>query len=84
VELVYKLTGAGWADARMSHDGSYRDIAVSYLSDALGDMVRAAVQLLRGASEVSFSFQDEPGEHRWILIRAKQIHVAYLLVRRRV
>jgi hypothetical protein len=71
MQLVYKLAGAGWADARISNTSVYRDMAVSYLSDALGAMARAALQLLRGAREASFSFQDEPGEHRWILSRGE-------------
>jgi hypothetical protein len=71
MQIVYQLFGAGWADARISDQSSYRDMAVSYLSDSLGDMARAALQLLRGAREVSFSFQDEPGEHRWTLSRGE-------------
>ena len=71
MRLVYQLAGAGWADARISDNSSYRDMTVSYLSDALGDMARAALQLLRGAREASFSFEDEPGEHRWILSRGE-------------
>jgi hypothetical protein len=71
MQLVYQLGGAGWADARISHNSKYRDMAVSYLSDALGDMTQAAVRLVRGAREVSFSFQDEPGEHRWLLTRGE-------------
>jgi hypothetical protein len=34
-------------------------------------MARSALPLLRGAREVSFSFQDEPGEHRWTLSRGE-------------
>ena len=71
MQLVYQLAGAGWADARISDSSGYRDMAVSYLSDGLGDMARAALQLLRGMREVSFSFQDEPGEHRWMLSRSE-------------
>jgi hypothetical protein len=80
MQLVYQLAGAGWADARISHNSSYRDMVVSYLSDGLGDMARAALQLLHGAREVSFSFQDEPGEHRWILSRgeADSLHIRIL------
>jgi hypothetical protein len=40
---------------------------VSYLSDALDDMAEAALCLLRGGREASFGFEDEPGEHRWIV-----------------
>ena len=69
MELIYQLAGAGWADARISAGGRHRNMTVSYLSDALGDMARSALHLLRGSREVSFAFEDEPGEHRWILTR---------------
>jgi hypothetical protein len=69
MELIYQLAGAGWADARISDGGRCRDMSVSYLSDALGDMARSALHLLRGSRDVSFAFEDEPGEHRWILTR---------------
>lgn len=44
-------------------------MAFSYLSDALGDLARAVRGLLRGMPEATFSFLDEPGEHRFILRR---------------
>jgi hypothetical protein len=71
MQLVYQLAGTGWADARISHNSKYRDMAVSYLSDALGDMAQAALGLVSGTREVSFSFQDEPGEHKWLLTRGE-------------
>jgi len=71
MQLVYQLAGAGWADARISHNSKYRDMALSYLSDGLGDMAQAALGLVRGAREVSFSFQDEPGQHKWLLSRGE-------------
>lgn len=72
MRIEYQLAGAGWADARISDGSSSREMEVSYLSDALGDMAQGALQMLRGAREVSFSFQDEPGEHRWTLIRGEE------------
>ena len=69
MEIIYQLAGAGWADARVRADHGYRDMSVSYLSDALGDMAAAAVALVRGARSARFAFQDEPGEHRWLLER---------------
>jgi hypothetical protein len=42
----------------------------SYLSDAPYDMLIAVSTLLEGAEEAVCSFQDEPGEHRWLLSKA--------------
>lgn len=69
MELIYQLAGAGWADARISDGDRQLDMSVSYLSDALGNMARAALALLRGSREASFAFEDEPGQHRWTLVR---------------
>ncbi len=69
MEIVYQLEGAGWAGARVIHGTQFRDMSVSYLSDALGDMAKAALLLLQGADEESFEFFDEPGMHRWQLAR---------------
>lgn len=41
----------------------------SPLSDPLRDLVRATVSLLRGAEQARVSWQDEPGEWRWLLSR---------------
>jgi len=71
MELVFQLGGAGWADARMSDGSRGRDMRVSYLCDALGEMARAALHLLRGSREAVFAFDDEPGEHRWVLTRGE-------------
>ena len=69
MELVYQLQGAGWANASVSNGSTRHHIAVSYLSDALGDMARATVHLLQGGRETSFNFQDEPGAHRWCIVQ---------------
>ena len=41
----------------------------SVLSDALGDLTRGVASLLQGTDRLSVSWQDEPGEWRWLLIR---------------
>lgn len=69
MELIYELEGAGWVSARISEGSRQCELSVSYLSDALGDMAQAAVMLLIGSREETFRFQDEPGEHRFILTR---------------
>jgi hypothetical protein len=65
--LDYRLTGTGWAECTVSFGELSYVGSASYLTDALGNLVRAAVAVLSGFSALSFSFQLEPGEVRWVL-----------------
>jgi hypothetical protein len=69
VEFEYRLTGTGWAEARIADDASHAILTASYLSDALGDLLEAISLLFGGASEVRCSWEEEPGEYRWIFVR---------------
>ena len=61
----YHLDTAGWADATIT-DGARRvDLTASFLSDALGDLARAVVALLRGANHVEVTWLSEPGVAEW-------------------
>jgi len=71
MEFVYDLAGAGWANARIMDKEAEFELSASYLSDAAGDMAAAAVALLKGAKEATFCFQDEPGQHRFLLDRTE-------------
>ena len=60
----------GWASVVVSYGNhSFETNGVSNLTDALGDMIRAAVDLLRRADSCRFSFDGEPMETRWVLDR---------------
>jgi hypothetical protein len=78
--IDYKLTGAGWAECIVEANGQKASLSASYLSDALGELLRAAVNLLEGVRGNTVSFAEEPGEYRWRLIRvdSEQIHVSVL------
>ena len=69
--IDYKLTGSGWADCTISDGEQSCKITASYLADALGDLVLAANALLHWFNSVSFSFEEEPGEHRWELTKRR-------------
>lgn len=77
MKLRYILTGSGWADAHIEIGSEAVSVSASYLSDALGDLARGAVAITRGAPEVRISFEEEPGEYRWILKKKDAEH--YLL-----
>jgi hypothetical protein len=67
--IDYNLTGTGWAECRISLGTKSTSISASYLSDALGALANHTCQMLQGTTECSFSFDEEPGEYRWILHR---------------
>jgi hypothetical protein len=65
--LSYHLTGTGWAECVLSDGQVSCRITASYLSDALRDLVLAATAVISGFSRVSFRFDEEPGEYRWVI-----------------
>ena len=69
VTIDYKLTGTGWAICHIDLFGTRYTVTASYLSDALLALVNGTNHLLAGGAEARFSFDEEPGEYRWILRR---------------
>jgi hypothetical protein len=67
LQLDYRLTGLGWAECTVSDENASCTITASYLGDALGNLVSAACAALRYFNRVSFSFEEEPGEYRWVI-----------------
>lgn len=66
MEIHFRLVGLGWAEATISHEGAEASITASYLGDALGDLVRAAIEVVHGRDEVLCHWWEEPGEYRWL------------------
>jgi hypothetical protein len=81
VAVTYTLVGRGWADCTVEVDGRAAHLTASYLSDALGDLIRSMSDLLRGDAESTVSFADEPGEYRWRLKRHPPDRVALRITR---
>lgn len=68
ISFVYRLTGSGWSEAVISDGANEATLNnVSYLSDALRDLVTAIIKLLEGAKRAEFSWYGEPGEYQWLL-----------------
>jgi hypothetical protein len=67
LEIDYQLTGKGWADCVISIDAKRCHVSASYLSNALRNLVLAANAALTGFTRLSFGFDEEPGEYRWVL-----------------
>ena len=78
--IDWKLTGTGWAECVISDGDQSCKVTASYLSDAFGDLVLSAVALLRHFTGLSFSFEEEPGEYRWVIAptRANEVELKVL------
>lgn len=69
MEFVYRLVHMGWAEARISDGTQSTTPTASYLRDALGDLLEAVGVLLEGAKTARCSWEEEPGEYRWVYNR---------------
>jgi hypothetical protein len=67
ITIAYRLVGTGWAECLISDEKTSCEVTASYLSDALRTLVLAATALASGFSRLSFRFDEEPGEHRWVI-----------------
>lgn len=67
LSITYELFGTGWARCILKADEVECEVTASYLSDALGNLVLAALGTLAGFKSVAFGFDEEPGEYRWVI-----------------
>jgi hypothetical protein len=80
LDLTYRLTGTGWAECTLSDENSSCTVTASYLSDALRHLVVAATAVVSGFSRITFQFDEEPGEYRWVIetLRMNEIELRVL------
>jgi hypothetical protein len=57
----------GWVDVSLSDGVVSVPVTGSYISDALGDLVRATLYVAQGQFRAECSWLSEPGESRWLL-----------------
>jgi hypothetical protein len=67
IEINFRVTGSGWANLEFEVAGkSFVAEGISYSTDVLGDLLRAAIMVATGAPYASVSFDREPAEWRLI------------------
>ncbi|HEX5584002.1 MAG TPA: hypothetical protein VFX08_10040 [Gaiella sp.] len=71
MRFEYRLAGTGWAEAQITDDHASASLTASYLSDALGDLLAAVRAVRTGSTEVRCSWEEEPGEYRWVFRRSR-------------
>lgn len=63
--MEFRLTGVGWAECELRlGERAFTLTGISYLTDALGDLVRLALMIATGAPSAAASFNREPYEWR--------------------
>ena len=70
VEFVYRLTGTGWSEARLTIGAASTPLTASYLDDALGEVVVAALLLPESESALRISWGSDPDEAGRVLMEA--------------
>lgn len=76
MHFTYRLTGLGWSEATISDGQASVTLTASYLSDALANLIEALIALLGGAEQAIVSWDEEPGEYRWVFTRSDdQVHL---------
>lgn len=69
VQFSFRLTGSGWARARLAHGSEEVELPASYLSDAIGEVLLAVAEVQDGGHSAVASWELEPGEYRWLFSR---------------
>ncbi len=69
MQFNYEIVGVGWARASLGEGDSKVELTASYLGDALGDLLEAIGVLLEGGTSARCSWEEEPGEYRWVFTR---------------
>ena len=69
VQFSFRPTGVGWAQARLTDGSDTVTLPASDLSDALGELLLALAELLEGSVSAMASWEEEPGEYRWLFKR---------------
>jgi hypothetical protein len=79
LQITYELAGRGWARVTLADNDQTCTLFVSFLSDALGDLLSALNMLLEGRSNTTCAMQAEPGEYRWVMeCSGDQLHLQVL------
>jgi hypothetical protein len=64
--VLLQAHGHGVGEARIADEEAHVVLPTSYLSDVLGDLLQALGILLEGSPTAECSWEEEPGEYRWV------------------
>ncbi|TXK38208.1 hypothetical protein [Nonomuraea sp. C10] len=65
IEFSYGAPEHGWSVVTIAHEGREARMVVSYVTDALRDLLYSLVRVTQG-DDIRFSWDDELTEYRWM------------------
>lgn len=69
INFNFELIEKGWVKATISNEKNIIIIFSSFLSDGLHDLINSVCRIAQGDGESSCSWQEEPGQYRWLFSR---------------
>ena len=82
MQFTYELTGTGWSAGYLTIGSRHTKLTASYLGDALGELLAAVLAVADGNASARASWDEEPGEYRWVFGREDGlVHVRVLWFR---
>lgn len=79
LKLEYELTGKGWATASIDNGDQRAEHRISYIGPGLEELLQAALGLTENKRRTIASFEDEPGENRWVF-RVERVGTVFLVI----
>lgn len=73
IDFLCEIVDRGGIKAILNSEGKETIITGSYLSDAPADLIMAVALLFEGRSETVCSWQEEPGQYRWLFKREESV-----------
>lgn len=87
MKFEYKLNDVGWADTRIEINSQVCFHSVSYISNALGDLLEKFFLIIPGCvpadelcEEVSFDWHSEPGGIQWTLSQVNEEEIRVKII----
>jgi hypothetical protein len=75
IDILYILAPHGWSTCILYIGGITHLLCISHVfGDPLYDLISATISILKGTSEVEFTWWDEPGGNRWKIVRNREKH----------
>lgn len=65
----------GWADPVIEDGDARLEMTASYMTDALGDLLNALIQLVNGRGEAECNWTQEPAGWQWNFVRPNDVEV---------
>lgn len=79
LKLEYELTGKGWATVSIDNGEQRASHNISYIGPGLEELLEAALGLTKSKRRTIASFEDEPGENRWVF-RLERVGTVFLVI----